>query len=136
MKATVDANILFSALLKKGETRRIWFCQEVELFAPSFLLGEFRKHRGFLRKKFSGTENEFSLLSETLLSQVSFVPDSGLKPFLPAAASLSRDPKDWLYLACALREDTIIWSNDKEFKKQKRIHAMTTTEMIEETGML
>ncbi|MFH1587862.1 MAG: PIN domain-containing protein [Candidatus Diapherotrites archaeon] len=136
MRVTVDANILFSALIKKGQTRKVWFNPEIELCAPEFLLKEFLKYREYLQKKASGTPKEFQDISETLFSQVFFIPDSELKPFLPAAAFLSNDAKDWLYLACALKEDTIIWSNDKEFKKQKRIKIKSTKEMIEETGML
>ncbi len=136
MRATVDANILFSALLKKGITRKIWFGPEIELYAPKFLLVEFKKYSGFLQKKFSGTAEDFYSLTQKLLSQVNFIPDEQLKPFLPAAAYLSKDPKDWLYIACALKENTTIWSNDRDFKKQDRIKAFTTTEMKNEFGML
>ena len=136
MKVTVDANILFSALLKKSLTRRIWFVPEVRLFAPRFLLREFQKYASHLEKKYQGTVEEFQSLCEKLLGQVVFVQDEELKPYMPAAASLSNDPKDWLYLACALKEDTIIWSDDKEFKKQARIETKTTQEMKEEVGLL
>lgn len=136
MKATVDANILFSALLRKSITRRIWFNPELELYAPAHLLAEFQKYRCFLLKKFGGSEDEFSGLYLKLLSQVHFIPDDKLKPFLPAAASLSGDPKDLLYLACSLAEDTILWSNDKGFKKQSRIMVLNTEEIVQEIGML
>jgi len=136
MKATVDANILFSSLLRKGITRKIWFGPEIELYATEFLLTESKKYSSFLRKKFSGTDEECRLLLQALFSQLSLVKDADLKPFLPAAASLLKDPKDWLYLACALQEDTIIWSNDKHFKEQKRVRAMTTSELVKEIGTL
>ncbi|MBU2099761.1 hypothetical protein KKB11_00845, partial [Candidatus Micrarchaeota archaeon] len=67
---------------------------------------------------------------------INFISDQELKPFMPASASLIKDPKDWLYIACALKEDTIIWCNDKGFKKQERIKTLTTTEMKEEFGSL
>ena len=136
MKVTVDANILFSALLKKSLTRRIWFVPEIRLFAPRFLLREFQKYASYLEKKYQGNTAEFQSLCEKLLDQVVFVQDDELKPYMPAAASLSNDPKDWLYLACALKEDTIIWSDDREFKKQARIETKTTQEMKEEVGLL
>ena len=136
MRATIDANILFSALLKKGLTRRVLFNPEMDLYAPFFILEEFKKYQNFLLKKFSGSKKEFQTLAQTILTQISFIPDSQLKPFLPAAASLIEDKKDWLYLACALKEDTIIWSNDKGFKKQKRVKARTTSEIAKEAGML
>ncbi|MBU0635423.1 PIN domain-containing protein, partial [Candidatus Micrarchaeota archaeon] len=118
MKVTVDANILFSAMLKKGEIRRIWFNPQIELYAPRYLLIEFQKYQKFLKKKFAGTTEEFLLLFQKMVSQIYLIQDKELKPFLSASAFLSNDPKDWSYLACALKEETIIWSNDKEFKKQ------------------
>lgn len=136
MKVTVDANILFSALIRRGITRKIWFGPEIELYSPEFILMEFQKYKSFLQKKFNGTQEEFQLLTQKLLSQINFISDYELKPFLPASASLIKDPKDWLYLACALKEDTIIWSNDKGFKKQERIKTLLTTEMKEEFGLL
>ena len=136
MKVTADANILFSALLKKGKTRKIWFNPEIELFVPLFILKEFQKYKQYLQKKSDLKEKEFNVLCEKLLSQVLFVKDSELKPYLPAASSLLKDAKDLLYLACALKEDTIIWSEDKGFKKQNRIKTLTTKEMAEEFGEL
>ncbi len=136
MKAVADANILFSALLKNGVTRRLWFNPEIELYAPRFLLIEFEKHSNYLKNKFSGSNEEFQLLHRKITSQIFFAEDRELKPFLPAAAHLTKDADDWLYLACALKEDTIIWSEDKEFKKQNRIKVFNTKEMMKEFGML
>lgn len=136
MKVTIDANILFSALLRKGPTRKILFNPEIELYAPRFLLTEFQKHTVFLIKKFGGDKEEFAVLCQTILLQIHFVQDKELQPFLPAAASLLQDPKDWLYLACSLKEDTLLWSNDKGFKKQSRVKVKTTAEMIDTVGML
>ena len=136
MKITADANILFSALIKEGLTRKIWFNPEIELISPKFLLVEFKKYAHYLKKKSGLNETEFGLLSEKLLSQIRFIEDQELKPYLPAAASLSTDPKDWLYIACALKEDTIIWSQDKELKNQQRIKTLSTQEMQKEIGLL
>ncbi|HLC36948.1 MAG TPA: PIN domain-containing protein [archaeon] len=136
MKVIIDANILFSALLKKGLTRRVLFIPEIELYSPEFLFEELAKYRNYLLKKFLGKPEEFELLLELLTSQIKFIADKELKPFLPASASLIEDSKDWLYLACALKEDAIIWSNDKSFKKQKRIKTFTTIEMKKEFGIL
>lgn len=136
MKITVDANILFSCLIKKGITRKIWFEPEIILYSPKYLLTEFYKYEEFLMKKFSGTNEEFKHLSQKILKRINLIRDEELIPFLPAAASLIKDEKDMFYLACALKEDTIIWSNDKELKKQNRINVKTTEEMIKEFGSL
>ena len=136
MGLTVDANVLFSALLKKGETRRIMFREEITLFAPSFLKTEYDKYRNYLRKKFVGNDKEFNIIQDKLLSLITFVGEANLKPYIPAAASLIKDENGWLYLACALKENTAIWSNDKEFKKQSRVEIKTTEELIKEFGGL
>ena len=136
MRATVDANILFAALLKSGTTRKLWFGPEIELYAPSFLLKEFKKYADYLKRKFAGSEEEFQKLYNKITAQIFLVEDSELKPFLPAAASLIKDPDDWLYLACALKEDTVIWSEDRGFKAQNRIKTLNTKEMVKEFGIL
>ncbi len=79
---------------------------------------------------------ELLRMIQKVFVQITFVPDKGLKPFLHAAASLIADPKDWLYLACALYEDTIIWSNDTDFSPQKRVKVVTTKELLASAGSL
>ena len=136
MKVTLDANILFSAIIRKGVTRKLLFQPDFEFFAPEFIRAEFNKYAAYLRGKFTGTDEEFMELTELLLSAINFVSDKSLKPYLPAAAVLIKDEKDWLYIACALKEDTILWSNDKGFKSQKRVMVFTASEMAESFGVL
>ena len=136
MKVTVDANILFSCLIKDGKSRRVWLSPSITLYAPAFILKEFKKYTPLLLEKYGGSPADFAAMAQKLLGIVEFIPDNELVPFLPAANSLLQDKKDLLYIACALKEDTIIWSNDLGFKKQRRIVAMDTAQMIEEFGML
>ena len=109
MKATVDANILFSSLIKRGITRRIWFEPELILYSPKFIYDELYKYENFLFKKFSGTKEEFEELSKKLLSKIRIIAHEELVPYMPASKSLIKDEKDLIYLACALKEDTSIW---------------------------
>lgn len=136
MKLAVDANVLISALLRKGATRRLWFHAQVELYAPEFILTEAVRHESELAKKFRGTLEEFRRLRQLLLEQVEVVPDASLKPYLPAAAALTKDPQDWLYLACALYADAGLWSHDKGFLKQARVKVWTTEQLGNEIGLL
>lgn len=136
MKVTVDANILFAALLRDGITRHLWFRRDLNLFAPGYELEELRKYETELRGKFRGTDAEFTGLQNRVLAPVRFVSDSELAPFIPAAQALISDDKDWLYLACALKEDTIIWSQDRHFREQKRIRVHTTAELMAQIGGL
>ncbi|MBI5036080.1 PIN domain-containing protein [Candidatus Micrarchaeota archaeon] len=136
MKIVADANVLFSGLLRDGVTRQLWFNPKLELYAPAFILVEFREYKDELLPKYGGTEEKFDRLSKLLLKVLNIVPDEELEPFLPAASSLSTDPKDLLYLACALKEDAAIWSQDKEFGKQKRVRVLTMQELARDSGSL
>lgn len=136
MNVTVDANILFACLIKEGNTRKAWFNPELILFAPQFIIIEFTKYKEQLEKKYDSDKENFDQFFQRLLNNVKLISDSELYPYIPAASTLSTDQKDWFYLACALKENTIIWSNDKEMKKQNRITIKTTEELIKEIGLL
>ncbi len=136
MKVTVDANILFACIIKDSTTRRLFFNPALSLFAPEFIVNEFVRHIAEIKEKSGLGDEELHRLLEKVLGQLALIPDKDLKPFLSAAASLVDDPKDWLYIACALREDTVIWSHDPDFGTQRRITIITTKELMDIVGSL
>jgi len=136
MQVTIDANVLFAALIKGDETRKLLTKPELRIFAPAFIFAELLKYKSEILKKSKGSEDELNYLIVILLKNISLVNDKELAPFIPAAQTLTSDIKDISYFACALYKDTVIWSNDKEFKKQKRVRVFTTDEMIKEAGGL
>jgi predicted nucleic acid-binding protein len=129
VRITIDANVLFAALIKGGQTRKMLTNPELRIFAPTFIFVELLKYKTEILKKSKGTSEELTYLTAILLKNISIIDDEKLAPYLPAAQTLIKDPKDILYFACALYSDTIIWSNDKEFKKQRRIKIKTTEEL-------
>ncbi len=136
MRVTVDANVLFACLIKDSTTRRMFFNPALSLFAPEFIVDEFARYLVEVRKKSGLSDEELYQLVDKVLGQLVLVPDKNLKPFLPAAASIVEDPKDWLYISCALYENTIIWSHDRDFGTQKRIRIISTKELIGIIGSL
>ncbi len=136
MRVIADANVLFSCLLREGLTRRVWFNPELEICAPAFIFAELSKHKQELLEKYGGTGEQFEAFFSTAFKNIKLIPDDELKPYLPAAASLTADPNDWLYLACALKENASIWTHDKGFIGQSRVKAATTAELAGEIGML
>ena len=136
MRVTVDANILFACLIKDSTTRRLVLNPTLTLFAPGFLKDELAAHIIEIKEKSGMDDEELLRMIQKVFAQVTFVPDKDLKPFLHAAASLIADQKDWLYLACALNEDTVIWSNDNDFGPQKRIRVLKTKELMSIVGSL
>lgn len=136
MRVTVDANILFACLIKDSTTRKLFFNPALLLFTPEFIMKEFARHLAEIREKSGLSDDELYRLFEKVLSHLVLVPDKDLKPFLPAAASLVKDSKDWLYLACALQKDTIIWSHDFDFSVQRRVRIISTKELLGIVGSL
>ncbi|HIH20169.1 TPA: hypothetical protein HA244_02785 [Candidatus Micrarchaeota archaeon] len=136
MKLVIDANILFAALIKEGLTKRLVFSPELCLYSPGFIIEEFVKHKEMLFLKYGGGQIEFDRTLELLLKQIIIVGEGELCPFLQAAKTLLTDEQDAAYLACALYVGCGIWSNDKEFKKQRRIPVKTTEELVKEVGLL
>lgn len=136
MKVTVDANVLFACLIKESATRRLFFNPALALYAPEFIVDELLKHVLMIQERSGLGKEELHRLIIKVFGQLTLVPDDALKPFLPAAASLVDDPKDWLYVSCALYGDTAIWSNDTDFGPQKRVKIFTTKELVELLGAL
>lgn len=136
MKLVTDANALFSCLIKDGTSRHLWLNPALQLYTPHFLLDELTLHATEIKEKTSGEPDEMLFLSKKLLRLVTVVSEEKLAPFMPAAATLSKDRKDWPYLACALKENAPIWSNDKEFKKQNRVTVYSTSELLQKINEL
>lgn len=121
MRLVLDANRLFSALLKDGSTRKAIFETDAILFAPEYLKKELSKHRDHLRRRSRMPAADFSRLVEEILQQITWVPDAAIAAHLAEAkrALGAVDMDDVPYLACALavRADAI-WSHDGDFDKQ------------------
>ncbi len=77
---------------------------------------------------------EFNTLFKLILSKVLVVSDVVLEPYYEKALEIVKniDPDDALFIACALAyPDSIIWSNDKDLKKQTKIKVLNTKEIID-----
>jgi predicted nucleic acid-binding protein len=70
-----------------------------------------------------------------LKEEIEIVPQNLITPYIERAERFSPDPKDTVYLACALAIDSKIWSNDKKLKEgQEEIDIITTGELIIKVG--
>lgn len=130
MKLVVDANILFSGLLKDSETRNLILDRRITLFAPRFLLIEYAKYSEELRTRSKLKENNFAVLTKKLLKRIKLVSDKEIMLYYSAAHSLVIDKKDMPYIACALATGADTWSNDRHLKNP-RIKNWTTKELME-----
>ncbi len=130
MDLVVDANILFSALIKRGKTEEIIFEEDLHLFAPEFIFEEFDKYKSSILNKTERTNEEFEELMEILKKKIKTVPNEETERFIVEARRISPDKKDADYFALALKLKCPIWSQDNALKeKQKEVTVYLTDEL-------
>lgn len=132
MKLVVDANILFSALIKEGKTVELLRLPSIEFYSSSFVMEEFEKYKEEILSKTHRTKEEFWDIFKELKEIVSIIPDEEFVHCVDEAEGLTPDPKDMTYFALALHLGCGIWSNDKKLKEQMKVKVYTTEEI---TGM-
>ncbi len=130
MLLVADANILISAFVRDGMTRHLWFDRRLRLFAPRFILAEFKRHFPQILAKSGLDPKAATRLSELLLARMTFIEEAELLPYLSAAKHITSDGKDEPYAACALAVNADLWSADRHLK-QPRIKCWTTSELAE-----
>ena len=139
MEFILDANPLFSALIKDSFTISVIVSEDVELYAPEFLLDEFLEHKEEILTKAKRTKKELNELVSDLKSIIHIIPKKEFELYLEEAGTLISDEDDIPYLALALKLNIPIWSNDKKLKKQNRVNVYSTKEikdMLEKQSIL
>lgn len=118
MLLVVDANIVFSALVKGGKTLDLFLLNKrvktFEFVAPEYFLVEVEKHVNEIAEKTKLSVDELEKLF-------------GL---LEKAEQVSPDLDDVQYSALALKLSSAIWSNDKALKQQAVVKVFSTEELL------
>jgi len=130
MDLVIDANILFSVLIKKGKTEEIIFEEDLHLFAPEFIFEEFSKYEGLIRDKTERNKGEFERLMDILKKKIKTTSNEETQPYIKKAKEMSPDKNDADYIALALKLRCPLWSNDKELKKQKEVLVYSTEDLV------
>lgn len=125
----VDANIVFSALIKASHTRYLIVEKGWKLYAPEFLLEEVNKYMEELCLKSGLSTDAVNEVLYAISSHITIVPANEFKSFLPLATKISPDVKDTQYFALALKLGCAVWSNDAKLKNQKTIKVFSTQEL-------
>ena len=66
----VDANVLFSALIKRGITYETIFSDKLRLITPDFVIEEYHKHKDEILSKSGLSGKDLELLFEILKGQI------------------------------------------------------------------
>jgi predicted nucleic acid-binding protein len=131
MRIVVDTNILFSFFKNDSLTKKLLEREDFKLISPSVALTEIIKYKRDILKKTGINENKFEKVFSELKERVCFIDEEYFKFTINEALVISPDKKDAFFLALCLKEDLVLWSNDKELKKQDRVLVLNTTEIME-----
>ena len=129
----VDANVLFSALIKRSFTFDLFGLlsdKGLELRSPQYLLEEVNKRRERLLKFSKLKASELDFVTEFLLNKIKIISKSEYESFLSGAKDLAPHAKDISYFALALKLKCAIWSDEKAFKKQSKVKIFSTDEIV------
>ena len=133
MNIIIDTNIFISALIKDGLTRKLILNSKDNLLFPEFEFEEISNNRREIMRKSGLSNKEFYTLLLRLIKYVKVIPKEIIIPYRKEANEIMRDidENDAVFIASALCFDASIWTEDKHFKKQKRIKILTTQEIME-----
>ena len=129
MELVVDANILFSDLIKDSFIANLIFNKNLVLYTPEFIIDEFFKYKNYILNKTSRSEEDYIKISHMLKYKINVIPKEEYKEFIDDAEKISPDEKDIIYFALALKLNCAIWSGDKKIKEQDRIKIYSTEEL-------
>jgi predicted nucleic acid-binding protein len=130
MDLVVDANILFSVLIKSGETEKLIFEPTLNLFAPEFIFVEFEKYKEIIFKKTGRNKGELNKLINILKKRIKTISNEEIEIFIEKAVEICPDEGDVNYFALAIKLKCALWSNDKELKNQKHVIVYSTYDLI------
>lgn len=132
MNITIDSNILFSALIKNSITRKIILNYPERFLFPEYVFQEFLKYKKLLLKKSNLSEKEFYFLLNNLLKKVKIIKNEKIHKYKKESIKILKgiDIKDAPFIAVCLKYNSILWSDDKALKNQKKIMVLNTKEFI------
>ena len=137
MRLVVDVNVVFSALVNKGESSKVFEVNKqmrrLEFIAPEFLLTELQQNIDKLQKMTRLTKEEITASFLFITEQITFIPSSIFLDKLPEAMQLNFD--DSPYLALALTYKCPIFSGDKGLKKQTKVEILSPREVLDMLGI-
>ena len=132
MNIIVDTNVLFAALIRNSETRKLILSYNDKFLCPEYFFIEFEKHKLDIFLKSGSSYNDFDKLYFLLMEQIYIVPHTSIKAHIPKAVELVKDidEDDILFIATALAyPKSILWSNDAALRRQNVVHVMNTKEI-------
>ncbi|MDD4878051.1 MAG: PIN domain-containing protein [Candidatus Nanoarchaeia archaeon] len=130
MNLVVDANILFSALIKDNLTARLLFDERFTFYTPEYILEEFARHEKDILEKTHRSKPDFIEIMKILKELIIVFPKEYYREFMAEAEKICPDKDDTMYFALAIKLKCGIWSNDKKLKEQEKVRVYSTQEIL------
>ena len=101
MDLVIDANVLFSALIRDGFIRRSLIMGKHTFYVPEFIIDEVFEHIIEITSKSGLSESEINFSLEVIISEanIQIVTKEEIEEFIQESKSISNDPDD----VCTLR---------------------------------
>ncbi|MBI2129297.1 hypothetical protein HYU07_03585 [Candidatus Woesearchaeota archaeon] len=133
MELVIDANILFSALIKNSHVRHFILLSGHSFYIPEYIFNEFYEHIKDVEEKSGLSRDEIkSVLNEIItMANIKIILFNDFKEYSEEAKKISPDVDDVHYFALALKLKCPIWSNDKKLQEQKTVEIYTNDKIIE-----
>ena len=139
MKLVIDTNIIISALIREGITRKLLLFPGIQLVTPEVTFEEIENHIGLITTKSKLPKDDIQQILQILKKYIKTVPESHWWDHYTQAKSLigKKDPKDVPFIAVAFAVTVDgIWSNDRDFESQSIFKVWKTTDLAVKLGFI
>ena len=131
MKVVIDTNVIISILIKLGKPIDLFLKENLEIFAPEFILEELQNNRDMIIRKSKVSEEEISVLFSFLTKKIKFISEKEFISHFDEAEKICPDEKDIIFFALALHLKCPLWTNEKRLKKQEVVKVYATHELMQ-----
>ena len=135
MLIVVDANVVFSALIKRSKPLRVFELNKIfnkfEFISSEFLFFEFGKRVDKILRFTQFSNEEFIKVFSFIKEEIELIPFGTFKDKVEEAREKSPHLKDLPYVALSLKLDCKILSGDKNLKKCLPDRVITPSEAME-----
>ena len=133
MEIIADTNRIIAALIKDGASRKIILSGKFTIYTVEFGVKEVKKYRQLIKKKAGITDGQLDAVMSSLLSKIIVMNERGIaaeKIFqaVKIIGHIDKDDVPFIALSLALGK-TPVWTDDKHFKAQRAIKALTTNRL-------
>ena len=139
MRLVVDTNIIISALIHEGITRKMLLFPGIKLVTPEITFKEIENHINIIATKSKLSKYDIRQILDILKKNIKTIPESRWWKHYNQAESIigKKDLKDihFISVALALTSDGI-WSNDKDFESQSVFKVWKIPELAQELGFI